>query len=165
MKKIILVRHGKSAWDKPFLADHDRPLAERGLRDVPLMGLRLLRRGVKPSLFLTSSATRAIQTAKIIASIFDYPEKEIVSEENLYHSTPEIILKYLRMQKDKFDLILVFGHNPGFNDLIEKLGGSIDNLPTSGQYGFKFDTDQWAEISAENASFWFLDFPKKRKIN
>jgi phosphohistidine phosphatase len=57
---------------------------------------------------------------------------------------------------------LVFGHNPGFNDLIEKLGGSIDNLPTSGQYGFKFDTDHWSEISADKASFWFLDFPKKK---
>lgn len=162
MKKIILVRHGKSAWDKPFLEDHDRPLAERGLRDVSLMSKRLLRRGVKPSLLLTSSATRAVETAKIIASALAYPEKNIVSEENLYQTTPEIILKYLRMQKDKYDLILVFGHNPCFNDLIETLGGSIDNLPTSGQYGIKFETEHWAEISAENASFWFLDFPKKK---
>lgn len=163
MKKIILIRHGKSAWDKPFLADHERPLAERGLRDVPKMGERLLRRGVKPSLFLSSSAKRAIQTAKLIASVFDYPEKDIVSEENLYHCSPEIILKYLRMQKDKHELILIFGHNPGFNDLIEKLGGTLDNLPTSGQYGFKFDTDHWSDISSENASFWFIDFPKMKK--
>ena len=163
MKKIILIRHGKSAWDQPFLADHERPLAERGLRDVPKMGERLLKRGVNPSLFLTSSATRAVQTAKLIASVFNYPEKNIISIENLYHATPEVILKYLKMQKDKFDLILIFGHNPGFNELIDRLGGNIDNLPTSGQYGFKFDTDHWAEISEENASFWFVDFPKKKK--
>ncbi|MEN2281394.1 histidine phosphatase family protein [Algoriphagus sp. SE2] len=163
MKKIILIRHGKSAWDKPFLADHERPLAERGLRDVPIMGERLLRRGLKPDLILSSSAKRAIQTAEIIASYLEYSKNDIVSEKNLYHCSPEIILKYLRMQKDKFDLIFVFGHNPGFNDLIERLGGKIDNLPTSGLYGFRFDTDHWAEISAENASFWFLDFPKKKK--
>ncbi len=165
MKKIILVRHGKSAWDNPFLEDHDRPLAERGLRDLKIMSERLISRGVNPGLFLTSSATRAVETAKIIAAALDYPEKDIVSEENLYHSSPEIILKYLRMQKDKFDLILVFGHNPGFNDLIEYLGESIDNLPTSGQFGFTFDTEHWSEISPKNASFWFIDYPKKKKFN
>ncbi|MBB6324661.1 phosphohistidine phosphatase [Algoriphagus iocasae] len=162
MKKIILVRHGKSAWDRPFLADHDRPLAERGLRDLPLMADRLVARMVKPSLFLSSSATRAVQTAEILANHFQYPLEEIQIEKNLYHSHPEIILKYLRMQKDKYDTILVFGHNPGFNDLIEYLGKPIDNLPTSGQCGFKFDTDHWSEISPNNASFWFIDYPKKK---
>lgn len=163
MKKIILIRHGKSAWDKPFLADHERPLAERGLRDLPIMGERLVQRGIEPNLFLSSSAVRAMQTAKLIAPAFNYPEKDIISEENLYHCSPEMILKYLRMQKDKIDLILVFGHNPSFNELIDLLGGKIDNLPTSGQYGFKFDTKHWSEISAKNASFWFMDHPKKKK--
>ena len=30
MKRLILTRHAKSAWDDPLTPDHDRPLNERG---------------------------------------------------------------------------------------------------------------------------------------
>ena len=38
MKKLILVRHGKSSWKDASLDDHDRPLNKRGERDAPYMG-------------------------------------------------------------------------------------------------------------------------------
>ncbi|MEP0712905.1 MAG: histidine phosphatase family protein, partial [Algoriphagus sp.] len=63
MKKIILVRHGKSAWNNSELTDHDRPLATRGLNDVPMMALRLKEKGLTPDLIITSSAIRATQTS------------------------------------------------------------------------------------------------------
>lgn len=161
MKKIILVRHGKSAWNNPFLQDHDRPLAERGLRDAPKMAMRLKNRDVKPDLFLTSTANRAMKTAEITAEVLDLPVKIIHSEPQLYHASPEIILKIIRNQNDKYKTILVFGHNPGFNYFIELMGEDINNLPTSGQFGFTFKTEKWENISPQNASFWFFDFPKK----
>jgi len=162
MKKIILIRHGKSAWDNPFLSDHDRPLAERGLRDVPKMAKRLKKRGIKPDLILSSSANRALLTAQITAEELGMNSESIVQEKNLYHASPNTILKYLRMQNDHIDLIVVVGHNPGMNELIEELGGHLDNLPTAGQFGFKFKTDHWTEIDAQNAEVWFIDFPKKK---
>ncbi|MBN3520294.1 histidine phosphatase family protein [Algoriphagus lutimaris] len=164
MKKIILVRHGKSAWDKPFLADHKRPLAERGLRDVPVMAERLKARNIEPDLFLSSSATRALTTAELTAEVLGFPKKNIRADEHLYHASPEKILKIIHHQKDSHQTILLFGHNPGLNELIYLLGGKIDNLPTSGQFGFTFDTDEWEKISKKNAKVWFVDYPK-RKVN
>lgn len=161
MKKIILVRHGKSAWDNPFLADHERPLAERGLRDLPVMSKRLLKREIKPDLFLTSTATRALETARIVAEAFNYPTQRIIQKKSLYHASSHEILSILKNQNDDLNLILIFGHNPGFNQLIEDLGGTIDNLPTSGQFAFSFETNNWSEISKKNSSFWFFDYPKK----
>ena len=38
-RTLILVRHGKSSWEDASLSDRARPLAARGLRDAPLMGL------------------------------------------------------------------------------------------------------------------------------
>jgi phosphohistidine phosphatase len=32
MKRLYLLRHAKSSWKDPGLADHDRPLAGRGRR-------------------------------------------------------------------------------------------------------------------------------------
>jgi phosphohistidine phosphatase len=162
MKKIILIRHAKSSWDNPWLADHDRPLAERGLQDAPKMAKKLKKRGVIPDLILSSTALRATETAKITAQELGYLEENICWEKNLFHASPSTILKYIHLQKDSQNTLLVFGHNPGFNDLIHYLGGEIENLPTSGQYGFKLKSEKWADFKPENAEFWFLDFPKKK---
>ncbi|WP_439490616.1 SixA phosphatase family protein [Algoriphagus sp.] len=161
MKKIILVRHGKSAWDNPLLADHDRPLAERGLRDVPVMGFRLIQRGISPDLILSSTATRAAQTAKKISKVLDLDQAKLVYQKSLYHASASTLLKLVQGLDDSYSLVFLVGHNPGMNDLIEVLGGNIDNLPTSGQYGFLADTDQWAKLSPNNSRTWFFDYPKK----
>lgn len=162
MKKFILIRHGKSAWDQPFLDDHDRPLAERGQRDVPKMAQRLKKKGILPDLIISSSALRALDTAKITAKELGYPKKEIKQDPHLYHASPHAMLKILRMQHDSVETLLLFGHNPGLNDLITYLGGDIDNLPTSGQFGFYLDADSWEELRPERVRFWLMDYPKKK---
>lgn len=162
MKKIILVRHAKSAWNNPLLDDHDRPLADRGIADAPKMAKRLKKREIIPDLILSSTALRAAETAKITAKILDYPVKNILWEKGLFHASPNQILKIIRTQRDSADTIFVFGHNPGFNDLIGYLGGDLDNLPTSGQFGFKLNSMHWADLKPESANVWFLDFPKNK---
>ena len=162
MKKIILIRHAKSSWDNPWLTDHDRPLSDRGLRDDPIMAKRLKKRKIYPDLILCSTATRAVETAKILAKEFEFPEKEILFEKNLYHASPNKILKYIHLQKDAKDTMIVVGHNPGFNELIEYLGGKLENLPTSGQFGFLVKSDRWSDFGPKTAEVWFVDYPKKK---
>lgn len=162
MKKIILVRHAKSSWDNPFLNDHDRPLAARGIEDAPKMAKQLKKRGINPSLILSSTAVRAAETARITAKILDYPSEKISWEKDLFHATPNQILKIIRMQKDSANTILIFGHNPGLNELISHLGGTLDNLPTSGQFGFKVKSEHWADLKPESTVPWFIDHPPKK---
>lgn len=161
MKKIILIRHAKSAWDQPWLNDHDRPLADRGKRDAPKMAKKLKQRDIRPDLILSSTALRATETAKITAKELGFDVTRISLEKNLFHAPPHVILKYIHMQKDSKDTLLIFGHNPGFNELISLLGGNLDNLPTCGQVGFKLNSDKWADLSKETAKVWFVDYPKK----
>ncbi len=40
---LFLVRHTKSSWDDVTLPDKERPLADHGKRDAPMMGKRLAR--------------------------------------------------------------------------------------------------------------------------
>ncbi|HSW22949.1 MAG TPA: histidine phosphatase family protein, partial [Burkholderiaceae bacterium] len=67
MKTLYLVRHAKSSWGDPALPDRDRPINERGLRDVATMGQRLAQRDVKLDLLLSSPAARALTTAEHLA--------------------------------------------------------------------------------------------------
>lgn len=162
MKKIILIRHGKSAWNQPWLDDHDRPLAERGLNDVPKMAQKLKKKGICPEVILSSTALRAAETARIIAEILGFPADEITFEKNLYHASVSTMMKYIHMQKDSKEVVFLVGHNPGLNELIDHLGGKIDNLATSAQFGFLLDSATWEDFVPQKVKPWFWDYPKKK---
>ncbi|GAB3648953.1 hypothetical protein GCM10028791_13630 [Echinicola sediminis] len=165
MKKLIFYRHAKSSWDNPFLDDHKRPLAERGLRDAPRMAERLKKKNISPDHMLSSDAERAKATALITADHLGFPKAKVAYTNQLYHASSNQILKTVRNLPNSKDIAFVFGHNPGLNDIIDDLGGDIENLPTCGQFGFTFDVDDWDKIAADNAKVWFYDFPKNKANN
>src|SRR5918996_5979084 len=81
MKRLYLLRHAKSSWDDPTLADHDRPLAPRGRRAAKVMAKHLHRNGIAPELVLCSGSRRTRQTLKRIApGLGDSAEVQIRSE-------------------------------------------------------------------------------------
>jgi phosphohistidine phosphatase len=162
MKRLTLLRHAKSSWSQPGLNDHDRPLNQRGQRDAPIMGRRLVTHGVRPSLILTSSARRARETAKLIAREIGYPIEFLQTEKSLYLADPESILEVIELQDDTFSDIVACIHNPGITDLANRLSGqSIDNVPTCGMVIVEVDTDSWSEIASSRRKFINFDYPKK----
>jgi phosphohistidine phosphatase len=76
MKTLFLIRHAKSSRDDPALPEKERPLNDRGMRDAPRMGERLVTQDVKPDLILSSPALRALATAEIIARKLGYKVKD-----------------------------------------------------------------------------------------
>jgi phosphohistidine phosphatase len=92
MKKLIAVRHAKSDWVDLSLKDYDRPLNDRGFRDAPLMGARILTQYGLPDLIMSSTALRAKQTAEAIAEACTYGSEKIVWHDSLYHAGPKFII-------------------------------------------------------------------------
>ena len=125
------------------------------------MGNRLKKAEIFPDAIISSDAERAKATALITAEQVKFPSGKILFTPNLYHASASTILSEIRKTDNSVNTLFVFGHNPGQNDLIWKLGGEIDNLPTSGQFGFKFDVDKWSAVDRKNAKVWFFDYPKK----
>ncbi len=83
MRRLLLLRHAKSAWDDPGMADRDRPLAPRGLRDAALMAAEIQRRGLHADRILCSPARRTRETlAALIPDIGD--EARIAITAGLY---------------------------------------------------------------------------------
>lgn len=161
MKKIILIRHAKSAWDNPWQDDFDRPLAERGLRDAPEMAHALKSREIQVDLICSSPAKRAHQTASLTAEVLNYPEKKIHWEKSLYHASASQLLHFIQSQSDQIQTLILVGHNPGLTELINFLGVKLDNLPTSGQFAFSLSTTHWKALSRSTCSFAWWDSPKK----
>jgi phosphohistidine phosphatase SixA len=61
-RRLYLLRHAKSSWDEPALADHDRPLAARGRRAGELLAEHVRRARIAPQLVLCSSSARTRET-------------------------------------------------------------------------------------------------------
>ncbi|WP_366483686.1 histidine phosphatase family protein [Cyclobacterium sp.] len=162
MKKLLICRHAKSSWEHAWSTDHERPLAYRGLKDAPLMAKRLKTNHIYPGKITSSDASRALQTAKIYLEVFSKEDVIFEQTPELYHASVKDILQVIHKTSDQVNSLFIFGHNPGFTDLINHLGESLDNLPTAAIFGFTFSTDRWEQISRRNASFWLYDFPKNK---
>lgn len=164
MKTLYVIRHAKSSWDNPLLADFDRPLNARGERDAPRMGKRLKEKDITPDLIISSPAKRALTTCIIISKILSCPESLIKTEQRLYHADEETILNILQGLPDYADTVMLYGHNPGLTDFVNELfNTSIANVPTCGVVCGKIDVDKWKDVTWGGGDLVFFDYPKATK--
>lgn len=160
MKTLYLSRHAKSSWKHPELSDIKRPLNKRGKRDAPYIGNLLKEKGVKPDILISSPAVRAKKTAVVIAELIDYLKSKILIDENIYESSSTELIKIIQSFDDKYNSVMMFGHNPGFTMLNNYLTDSfIDNIPTCGVVGIRFNSS-WKNIDGDSGKAFFFIYPK-----
>lgn len=161
MKELILVRHAKSSWDNPTLKDFDRPLNERGNKDVITMSERLASRHVHPDLLIASPAKRTLATAKAFAKTFGMNTNDIALLPSLYQALPPEFYRVIKNVDNKHRCIVMFTHNTGLTDFANELTNvHVDNIPTGGVFAVKVDCDNWKDFTKSNKLFWFFDYPK-----
>jgi phosphohistidine phosphatase len=161
MKTLFLVRHAKSSRDDPMLADRERPLNDRGLRDAPRMAERLAERDVEPDLIVSSPAVRALTTAQLMAKKLDYKVKDIVLDDRIYASSPKILLEVIHGLDDKLKCVMLFGHNPEMSELAHRLSKEITDMATCAVAEFSFDIKSWTKVGKTAPEKATLDEPKK----
>lgn len=115
-KRLLLLRHAKSSWDDPALADHDRPLAPRGRKAAKRIGEYLRRQETAVSLVLCSTARRARETVDLVA-----PGGRIEMESGLYGASAGQLLEHLRRVPEEATTVMLVGHNPAMQDLLVSL--------------------------------------------
>jgi phosphohistidine phosphatase len=148
MKMLLIMRHAKSSWDDTGLHDHDRPLNKRGKLNAPRMGRLLRELDLAPDLILTSSARRARDTAEAVADQSGYIG-DIKVEEELYAAPPEVYLEALASAEDRNECILIIGHNPGLEELLEMLTGEQESLPTAAIARVDLPIASWQALADE----------------
>ena len=145
MKTLLVLRHAKSSWSDSALSDHERPLNERGRRDAPRMGELLRDYGLIPDVVISSDAVRAQHTAEAVAEAARYVG-EILVDGRLYLATPADILVRLRTVHENAGRILIVGHNPGLEGLVEQLTGEREDLPTAALAQIELPIDRWRDL-------------------
>jgi phosphohistidine phosphatase len=149
MKTLLLMRHGKSSW-KDVKKDEDklRPLTKKGEKDVEKMSELLEEKEILPQIILTSTAKRARETANIF---LDQCCGEItyIALDTLYLAEPPAIIEALKTLPDQADRVIVIGHNPGLEGLLQHLTGAVESLPTSSIAYLELPIERWSELSLD----------------
>lgn len=161
MKTLFIARHAKSSWDKPELADHQRPLISKGIKRTNRIADFLVENEEEIDLIISSFAVRAHETAKIIAQKLNYPVNIIQIEEGLYHADIDSISEILFSVADEVDSVMIFGHNPTFTYFSNVfLDDKLEWLPTSGVVCIQFETDKWENLHIAKKTVKFVVTPK-----
>ena len=123
MAQLIMVRHAKS--DYPVgVADFDRPLAKRGLREAPLMGPIIAKWLVAETCVdaWISQARRTQQTWEQIgaAMIGEYQSSATVTQhdERVLYEASALEIAQVISQTNEGCAAIVVGHNPGVQQVI-----------------------------------------------
>ena len=145
MKTVLILRHAKSSWKHSGLDDHDRPLNKRGLADAPRMGQLIAKAGLVPELICSSSAVRALTTARLVAEGCGYDGELRVLRE-LYLAAPETYVDLLAALPDELERVMVVGHNPGMEDLVETLTGAEEGFPTAALAHVRLTAERWDDL-------------------
>lgn len=145
MKRLWILRHAKSSWDYPGLADHDRPLAPRGKK----AGRRIARwaetNDVRPDLVLCSTALRAQATLELVRPGLGHPEERV--DRGLYHASADDVLEVVAAEDDALAGILLIGHNPTLHELVIALAPpGPDAFPTGALATLRLEIDSWHDL-------------------
>jgi phosphohistidine phosphatase len=159
-KTLLLLRHAKSSWGDPALADFERPLNMRGQKAAPRMGAYLRKQGLEPELALCSAARRAVETWALAAAALTKSGTLPVSTKHLrglYLAPPSRILAALQRTPDEVERLLVVGHNPGMEHLALGLAGTGSEpkalhrlqvkYPTAALAELRFEAKRWQDVS------------------
>jgi phosphohistidine phosphatase len=166
-KQLFVMRHVKSSWDDPGLADHERPLAPRGRRAVKALREHVEREGIVPALVLCSSARRARETLEGVR-----PAGEQLVERDLYLADGGGLIERLRQVADDVPSVMLIGHNPAVQVLVllladgaagadrSKLDDVRQKFPTGGLATLEFDC-AWNELGPGRTRLTALVRPKE----
>ena len=164
MKKLYLVRHAKSSHDNNTLPDIERTLNKRGLRDAPYMAKLMKKKGVTPTLFISSPAVRALTTAKLFAAEMNYNKEEILIDPVLYSFIADQILAFIAETQIQAESVMLFSHNPTITEIVNFFTGEqIFSMPTCAIAAIQFDVEKWSEVGYHKGKLIFMEYPKLHK--
>ena len=145
MRQLLLLRHAKSSWDDPGLADHSRPLNRRGKLAAQAMRSALEGLGLAPDLILVSTSRRTLQTMQELEPWADTPLVELL--DSLYLANAEGVLTALRTTPETVRSVLLIGHNPGLHEAASRLAGTGPDTTELARLRASYPSGALAEFS------------------
>jgi phosphohistidine phosphatase len=132
-RELLILRHAKSAWDTDAVTDFERPLAKRGKKASPRVGRFLFQQGLVPDFVVSSPAMRARQTVIAVCGQMDIGPDQIIWNDRIYGGWTASIVSVLMDCPNDARRVLIAGHNPGLETLLQYLCHHRVPIPPDGK--------------------------------
>ena len=154
LRRLILMRHAESPWEGVQLPDHQRPLGERGHQQATRTGSVLAAKGWIPDIVLSSDAKRTRETFAGLSQAFE-KEVDVRFLSSFYHSGVAAAEEEVVTLPDGAGCVLLLGHNPGWELLVERLTGKAVAMEPATAAVMGQDLESWKD--AGPAASWELE--------
>ena len=146
MKKLSFIRHAKSDWASPLLADHDRRLAERGQKASAIMKDFFGNSNKNFDIVLSSTALRAVETIEIIKP--SIKDTKIIYKKELYTFDDQIMMEFISKITDEISSVLIVGHNPAIQETVLRLAKTDQNSSLLNRVENKYPTAAFCTLTS-----------------
>ena len=126
--RLLVLRHAKAAHGGD-VADHQRPLTDRGRRQARGVGAWLAGAGLVPDLVLSSDALRAKGTADLV--VHAMPGVALRAVPELYEASAQAVMQLVSQTAESVRTLLVVGHEPTMSAFVTALTGRPVSFPTA----------------------------------
>ena len=147
MKRVLVYRHAKTEKAADNMADFVREITDEGERQARSIGSLLAKEKLLPELILSSDAVRAVQTAELTAEEAGY-DGDIREQEELYGADAQDYISVLRQQDDAYTTLMIVGHNPAVEDLLESLLGHNEKMKTGWIAELELSFASWEQLGS-----------------
>ena len=160
MKNLYLIRHASAEDVNGGMRDQERALTASGMRDANHLGMYFSTKQINPDFMITSTATRAIQTAEMIAEQIKYSTDKIEKSDDLYEAPIRTLIDTINAFEVGIDNAMMVAHNPAISFLADYLTGEpIGNMSPCTVIGLSFEVKDWNLITSNMASTLFIRTP------
>jgi phosphohistidine phosphatase len=124
MKTLFILRHAEAAPDRGG-GDYERVLTERGHEMAKALGEIMAEKNYVPQFAFCSGATRTRQTLEGVLECVRIGTVEHTKE--IYHADVNDLIELVRGIDDKYESVLIVGHNPTVHQSVAAL--TADDSP------------------------------------
>jgi len=169
VKKLTLLRHAKSGWDDPVSRDFDRPLNDKGKRAARRIGRYLREHGLHFDHVVASPAIRVVETIEHLAEGMG----ELMApawDKRVYLASAVSLLDVIQEADDRYQSLLLVGHNPGLEDLVLMLVPDSatdaardqieEKFPTASIAEIEFPVERWEDVRANGGAISLFMRPR-----
>lgn len=167
MRRLILLRHAKSALAEAGQSDFDRPLNQRGLVVTPKMGDYMQNSGLLPDYALISSSRRTRDTWQHLQT--SWPETRHGFDGRLYEASLATLMGIIRAMPTQIATLLVIAHNPGLHELAISLQRQDNSkmarllrekFPTAALCVLDFSAEEWSDVWPQSGFLERFETPR-----
>ena len=160
MKTLFLLRHAKAENAAPGLTDLNRALNSRGRNEAQAIGTFLKKQNIKFDRVLCSPAVRARETTELVLQSAELAAN-VRYDQRIYEAGPRRLLEVISEIEEDLSVVLLVGHNPGMEELLQLLTGSLEQLATGTLAKIDLAAAEWSKVREGKASLDWIVKPKE----